>query len=95
MLWPYLWRYRARVVIGLVFLIAARLANIGVPLILKDLIDQLEQNKELALIAVPIGLIIAYGALRLSSIVFNELRNVVFAKASTAIPAQLLNSVQK
>ncbi len=82
MLWPYLWRYRIRVLIGLAFLIAARLANIGVPLILKEVIDHLEQNRELSLVGVPIALIIGYGILRLSSIVFNELRNVVFAKAS-------------
>lgn len=82
LLWPYLWRYRFRVFIGLAFLIAARLANIGVPLILKGVIDHFDQNKELALVGVPLALIIGYGVLRLSSIVFNELRNMVFAKAS-------------
>ncbi len=81
-LWPYLWRYRIRVLIGLVFLVAAKLANIAVPLLLKQVIDQLEQNQNLSLVIVPLGLIIAYGLLRLASIVFNELRNVVFAKAS-------------
>ncbi|MFT5258888.1 MAG: ABC-type transport system involved in Fe-S cluster assembly fused permease/ATPase subunit [Saprospiraceae bacterium] len=82
MLWPYLWRYRLRVAIGLIFLVIAKLANIGVPLLLKRIIDQLEGNQELTLVAVPLGLIAGYGVLRLSSIVFNELRNVVFAKAS-------------
>lgn len=86
MLWPYLWRYRGRVLLGVAFLIAAKLANIGVPLLLKGIIDQLEQAKEfspLAIpLAIPLALIIAYGALRLSGIVFNELRNVVFAKAA-------------
>jgi len=82
LLWPYLWRYRSRVVFGLAFLIAAKLANIGVPLVLKNIIDQLEQAGTGTLIALPVALLVAYGALRFSSILFNELRNIVFARAS-------------
>lgn len=82
LLWPYLWQYRARVIFGLGFLIVAKLANIGVPIVLKGIVDQLEQVDDQALIILPVMLLLAYGALRFSSILFNELRNIVFAHAS-------------
>ena len=82
LLWPYLWRYRLRIIFGLLFLIAARLANISVPLVLKGIIDQLDLGNQDALVTVPLMLILAYGLLRFSSILFNELRNIIFAKAS-------------
>ncbi len=81
---PYLWRYRWRVGIALGFMLAAKLANVGVPLLLKDLVDALafKPGDPQALLVVPIGLIVAYGALRLSTSVFTELRELVFAKAT-------------
>ena len=63
-------------------MIAAKLANIGVPIILKGIVDQLEKNPQQSLVIVPIALLLGYGALRFSSILFNELRNIVFARAS-------------
>lgn len=80
LLWPYLWRYRGRVLLGLVLLIVARLANIGVPLVLKSIVDQLDTQQ--SMVVVPMMLLFTYGALRFSSILFNELRNIVFARAS-------------
>ncbi len=82
LLWPYFWRYRTRILIGLLFLMAARLANISVPLILKNIVDQLDINGENLIAIVPVMLIAAYGVLRFSSILFNELRNIIFARAS-------------
>ncbi|MCP4008992.1 MAG: ABC transporter ATP-binding protein/permease [Proteobacteria bacterium] len=82
LLWPYLWRYRSRVIAGLVFLVAAKLANIGVPIVLKSIVDQLDQSPENALVIIPMMLLISYGLLRFSSILFNELRNIIFARAS-------------
>jgi len=82
LLWPYLWRYRARVIFGLAFLIAAKLANIGVPIVLKGIVDRLDQNSTEAMLALPVMLLLAYGMLRFSSILFNELRNIIFARAS-------------
>jgi len=81
---PYLWRYRWRVTLALAFLIAAKLANIGVPLLLKELVDSLSirPGDTAALLVVPVGLLIAYGALRLSTSLFTELRELVFAKAT-------------
>ena len=77
-LWPEVWRHRHRVAFALVFLVAAKLANIGVPLVMKDLIDDLDVKPSPLL--VPLGLLVAYGALRLSTALFQELRQVVFAR---------------
>jgi len=81
---PYLWRYRGRVLIALAFMIGAKLANIGVPLLLKELVDGLaiQPGSAASLLVVPVGLLIAYGALRLSTTLFTELRELVFAKAT-------------
>ena len=77
-LWPEVWRYRLRVGAALVFLVAAKLANIGVPLIMKELIDKLDIKPTPLLI--PLMLLLAYGALRLSTSLFQELRQIVFAR---------------
>ena len=60
---PYLWRYRWRVGVALVFLLAAKMANVGVPLLLKELVDGLSirPGSALSLLVVPVGLIVAYG----------------------------------
>ncbi len=81
---PYLWRYRWRVGIALAFLLAAKMANVGVPLLLKELVDGLaiQPGSAVSLLVVPVGLIVAYGALRLSTTLFTELRELIFAKAT-------------
>jgi ATP-binding cassette subfamily B protein len=77
---PYLWEYRGRVVLALAFLVTAKLANIGVPLVMKRIVDGLSGPKQM--LAVPAALLAAYAVLRLSSTVFNELRDVVFVKVA-------------
>ncbi|HEY0820148.1 MAG TPA: ABC transporter ATP-binding protein/permease [Rhizobacter sp.] len=81
---PYLWHYRWRVALALAFMVGAKLANVGVPLLLKELVDSmsLRPGDAGALLVVPVGLLIAYGALRLSTSLFTELRELVFAKAT-------------
>ncbi len=76
MLLPYLWEYRWRVVTALVFLVTAKLANVGVPLVMKDIVDGLDSAK--AVLVLPLALLVAYGILRLSTVLFAELRDVVF-----------------
>jgi ATP-binding cassette subfamily B protein len=76
---PYLWEFRGRVLLALAFLITAKLANVGVPLILKDVVDSLSMPQ--AMLALPVLLLVGYGALRLGNALFSELRDVVFAKA--------------
>jgi ATP-binding cassette, subfamily B, heavy metal transporter len=77
---PYLWEYRGRVVLALAFLVVAKLANITVPIVMKAIVDGLSPQH--AVLAVPIALLAAYGALRLSSTLFNELRDIVFVKVA-------------
>ncbi|MBN8726208.1 MAG: ABC transporter ATP-binding protein/permease [Xanthomonadales bacterium] len=77
-LWPDVWRFRGRVAIALVFLVLAKLANVGVPLVLKELIDALDLRPSPLLI--PLGLLVAYGALRLATSLFQEVRQFVFAR---------------
>ncbi|WP_194715535.1 ABCB family ABC transporter ATP-binding protein/permease [Noviherbaspirillum soli] len=81
---PYLWAYKWRMSLALVFLVSAKLANVGVPLVLKQLIDRLTitASQPQALLALPLGLLLAYGALRLSTTLFTELREFVFARVT-------------
>jgi ATP-binding cassette subfamily B protein len=77
---PYLWEYRGRVILAIAFLVTAKLANLAVPLVMKAIVDGLSGPK--AALAVPVLLLAAYGTLRLSSTLFNELRDVVFVKVA-------------
>ena len=77
---PYLWEYRVRVVLALSSLILAKVANVAIPLVLKDIVNSLNTHE--AIIAVPMALLAAYGALRLGNAVFGELRDVVFARVT-------------
>jgi ATP-binding cassette, subfamily B, heavy metal transporter len=81
---PYLWQYRWRVVLALSFMVMAKVANVSVPLLLKDLVDSLsiKPGGMAAMLVVPVGLIVAYGLLRLSTSLFTELRELIFAKAT-------------
>ncbi len=81
---PYLWRYRWRVGLAMVFLVSAKVATVGVPLLLKELVDamSIKPGDTAALLVVPAGLIVAYGALRLCTSLFTELRELIFAKAT-------------
>jgi ABC-type transport system involved in Fe-S cluster assembly fused permease/ATPase subunit len=84
-LFPYLWEYKWRVMIALAFMVGAKMANVSVPLLLKELVDTMNPKGDLsaqALLVVPVGLLVAYGLLRLSTTVFAELRELVFAKAT-------------
>ena len=77
---PYLWEYKWRVVIALAFLVTAKLANVGVPLVMKEVVDGLDTR--LQLVAVPVALLAVYGILRFSTTLFQELRDVVFVRVA-------------
>ncbi len=90
-LFPYLWAYKWRVMLALGFMVAAKGANVSVPLLLKELVDAMTPAVGRAtglapgmegLLIVPVGLLLAYGALRFSTSLFTELRELVFAKAT-------------
>ena len=76
---PFLWEYRGRALFALGCLVLAKVANVGVPVALKAIVDNLEQGGQ-ATLALPVMLLLAYGALKLSSSLFNELRDAVFAR---------------
>ena len=78
---PYLWEYRRRVLLALGCLVLAKVANVSIPLALKGIVDNLDaaQNPVLVL---PIAFLLAYGALRLASSLFGELRDAIFAKVT-------------
>src|SRR5712691_162036 len=80
MLVPYLWEFRFRVAIALAFLTTAKLANVGVPLILKEVVDSLDAQT--AVLVLPLALLAAYGILRFSTTLFAELRDVVFVRVT-------------
>jgi ABC-type transport system involved in Fe-S cluster assembly fused permease/ATPase subunit len=77
---PYLWAYKGRVILALAALIAAKVANVGVPVLLKSIVDALDSRT--AMLAVPLALLVAYGLLRLSTTLFTELREFLFAKVT-------------
>lgn len=82
MLLPYILAWPGRVTLGLICLILGKLANVGVPMIFKDLVDALSPTPQQAQIIVPAALLLAYGALRMSSSLFTELREVLFVRAT-------------
>ncbi len=83
-LFPYLWAYKWRVMAALAFMVGAKLSNLGVPLLLKELVDgmNLRPGDPQVLWVVPAALLLAYGALRFMTSLFTELRELVFAKAT-------------
>jgi ATP-binding cassette subfamily B protein len=77
---PYLWGYRGRIFAALACLVLAKLANVGVPMLMKSIVDSLDPR--IAVLTVPLALLVAYGLLRLSTTVFTELREFLFAKVT-------------
>ena len=90
-LFPYLWQYKWRVLAALTFMVGAKLANVSVPLLLKELIDAMsfKPNDPTAVLVVPVSLLLVYGVLRLSVSAFTELRELVFAKATQGAARQI------
>ena len=83
---PYLWAWKGRVIFALACLITAKLTNIAVPLVFKDIIDSFTlhgmDKTQQVLLLVPVGLLAAYGALRFSTALFTELREILFARVT-------------
>jgi ABC-type transport system involved in Fe-S cluster assembly fused permease/ATPase subunit len=84
---PYVWAWRWRVLVALACLVAAKLANIGVPLVLKNLVDALalSPGDPRAALVVPVAILLAYGALRVSITLFTELREFLFYPVAARI----------
>ena len=88
---PYLWQYKWRVAAALLLVLGAKTANVGVPVLLKNLVDAMTPRPDAAAAAliVPAGLLLAYGLLRLLTTAFTELRELVFAKATQGASRQI------
>lgn len=89
---PFLWVYRGRVLLSLGCLVLAKVANVGVPLVLKDIVDRLDAGGQ-AVLVLPLALLLGYGALKLASSLFNELRDSVFARVRHGAMRQVSLSV--
>ncbi len=85
---PHLWRHRGPAALSVTLLVLAKLATVGVPLLLQRLVDGLDRAGPAGM-ALPLGLVLAYGGLRLSSGVFRELQSLVFAKVSLGTVRQM------
>ena len=84
---PYLWQHRGRVLVAIACLVGAKLAMVGVPILLKHIVDAFTAgglSTAQTLVVVPLALIVAYGALRLSTSLFTELREFFFARVTQA-----------
>ncbi|MEZ5648167.1 MAG: ABC transporter ATP-binding protein/permease [Alphaproteobacteria bacterium] len=100
-LWPYLWprgetEMKLRVIIAMLLLVAGKLANVYVPIVYKHAIDAISGSKtQDALVTVPLGLLLAYGLVRILAMAFSEFRDIVFANvAQRAIRRAALNVFQ-
>jgi ATP-binding cassette subfamily B protein len=89
---PFLWEYRGRALFALGCLVLAKLANVGIPLLLKEIVDSLEKSEQTMLV-LPLFLLLGYGALRLGSSLFNELRDAIFARVRYRAMRNLSNRV--
>ncbi|TXI16635.1 MAG: ABC transporter ATP-binding protein/permease [Nitrosomonas sp.] len=88
---PYLWEFKVRVILSLSLLVLAKLANVSVPLVLKEIVDALNQPH--AVLVLPVFLVISYGVLRLCSTLFGELRDAIFAKVTQRAIRRVANKV--
>ncbi len=88
---PYLWEFKVRVVLALSLLVLAKLANVSVPLVLKEIVDALDQPR--AMLVLPVFLLVSYGILCLCSTLFGELRDAIFAKVTQRAIRRVANKV--
>src|SRR6185503_10439444 len=84
---PYLLEFKGRVATALLCLTAAKLANVGVPLVMKEIVDSLDAKQ--AMLVLPFALLTIYGLLRLSTTLFAELRDIVFERGTRGISTLL------
>lgn len=80
-LWPYLWAYKGRVLLALLFLVAAKGVTVAMPWALKHIVDGLD-GQQVQVVAVPMAFLVAYGFFRFSSVAFGELRDAVFSRVT-------------
>lgn len=78
---PYLLEFKRRLAAAVLCLVLAKVANVYLPFILKDIVDDLDRGTELGqALAIPLGLLLAYGVVRFSNVLFSELRDTLFGR---------------
>ena len=86
LLWPFLLEYKYRVGLALSCLVLTKVASVYLPFVLKDIVDVLDKSKDISASAstfiVPFGLVAAYGLVRLTTVIFAELRDTLFARVT-------------
>ena len=90
---PYLMAYKSRLVFALLCLVGAKLASVGLPFILKHVVDQLNSPSENVLLVVPLALLLAYGLVRFSNVLFGELRDTIFGRVTEGAMRRIGHSV--
>jgi ATP-binding cassette subfamily B protein len=83
-IFPYLVEYKRRVLFAVSFMILAKVASVGLPFILKFIVDSIDTSQfdQASLLVVPVGLVLAYGLVRLSNVVFGEIRDMLFGRVT-------------
>ncbi|MDX1458570.1 MAG: ABC transporter ATP-binding protein/permease [Marinobacter sp.] len=81
-LFPYLLEFRARIALAVACLVLAKLASVGLPFILKYIVDDLDAQGTSQLLTLPLGLLLAYGVVRFSNVLFGELRDTLFGRVT-------------
>ncbi|WP_019600890.1 ABCB family ABC transporter ATP-binding protein/permease [Teredinibacter turnerae] len=79
---PYLLEFRARILVALLCLVGAKLASVGMPFILKHIVDHMDDKGATEILTVPLGLLVAYGVVRFSNVIFGELRDSLFGRVT-------------
>ena len=82
MLWPYLLEFKTRIGIAVICLIFTKVASVYLPFVLKDLVDYLDLQQTDPMYIVPFGLVAAYGLVRLSIVIFAEIRDTLFGRVT-------------
>jgi ABC-type transport system involved in Fe-S cluster assembly fused permease/ATPase subunit len=88
---PHLLKHRTRVAIALGFMILAKVASVGMPFILKYIVDGLSPviSEPQSMLVVPVGLLVAYGLVRFSNVLFGEIRDSVFGRVTERISRRI------
>ena len=83
-IFPYLIEYKKRVLFAVGFMILAKVASVSLPFILKYIVDGIDTSQfdQASLLVVPVGLVLAYGLVRLSNVIFGEIRDVLFGRVT-------------
>ncbi|QYJ85466.1 ABC transporter ATP-binding protein/permease [Shewanella mesophila] len=82
LLWPYLLEFKGRVALALLCLVIAKIASVGLPFVLKSIVDTLSTASVEQMISVPIALVVAYGGMRLLNTVISEVRDTLFGRVT-------------